>query len=51
MNKEQFTTILEVALLYFEGVSEENIKKLLPPYTDREIQTGIKLSNYLKKRK
>ncbi len=48
MNKEQFTTILQVDLFNFDGCSEIEIMKLYPSYDLRLIKTGINLCNYLK---
>jgi len=47
MNKQTFATILEVALLHFDGVSD-NEMILNYNLNPKLVEIGIKLSNYLK---
>jgi hypothetical protein len=48
MNKENFTSVLQVALWRNEGKSELEIRQLLADLVnDRTIKAGIKLADYL----
>lgn len=49
MDKQTFIEILQVALLHFDGLPEEAIRKLLPneAHSDFSVRAGIKLSEYL----
>lgn len=48
MNKEDFTSILQVSLFCFDGATKEEIKKLNPEYNSRLINAGCSLCTYLK---
>lgn len=48
MDKKQFITTLQVALLSFDGVDEQEINKLNSGYDIKCVKAGIKLSDYLK---
>ena len=47
MNKLEFVSILQVALFHFDNCSAEEIRKLNPDFTDRQIRTGINLCKTL----
>ena len=47
MNKLEFTSILQVALFYFDNCSEKEIRKLNPQFTNSQIRTGINLTKTL----
>lgn len=49
MNKQEFVTILQSALLTFDGMDADEIMKLNPEYDFKYVKIGIKLCDYLLK--
>lgn len=46
MNKEQFTTILQAGMFYFDGATQQEILEL-NTYDPRLVAIAIKLTDYI----